>query len=319
VSAQPIDPGDPIWEDHRLPAERWSDTWAQQARRHPSVARQGFVFTRSQCELSDAEIRSRVRRRIWWVPRWGVLSVIHPGNDARVAAVLRATGAALVGPGAVISHESAAALYGIDVLHRPSAAIVTVADETGGRRAGVDRHNAALARAETFTWYGTQVTSPARTVADIARRGRLAGLITADAALREELASRAGIADAIFRQIGWPGARSARWVIDHANGLSESPLESLVRGRLIEAGRPAPELQVEIAGTGARVDMLYRASGLVIEADGLGKYANPEVLRAEKRRQVRLERAGLRVIRVLWEEVIGDASEFIRAVDQLTR
>lgn len=103
-------------------------------------------------------------------------------------------------------------------------------------------------------------------------------------------------------------------MLDHANRLSESPLESVTRGRLIEAGLPTPQLQVWIPGTRARVDMLYRESRLVIEADGLGKYCTPEVLRAEKRRQVALERTGHGVIRVLWHQVIGDSTEFIAAV-----
>ena len=51
VSSLPVDPGDPIWEDHRSPTERWHDEWAERARLHPRAARSGFVLTRAQCAL----------------------------------------------------------------------------------------------------------------------------------------------------------------------------------------------------------------------------------------------------------------------------
>ena len=42
---------------------------------------------------------------------------------------------------------------------------------------------------------------------------------------------------------------------------------------------------------------------MVGEADGLLKYTSPDVLRAEKQRQERLERAGFRVVRWGWDDV----------------
>jgi very-short-patch-repair endonuclease len=312
--AELLDPGDPIWDDHRGPSERWRDEWAARARLHPDAARHGFVLTRGQCELSEAEIRSRLRRRIWWSPRYGVLSPVYLRDDSRVAAGLSATAAAWVRPGSVISHEIAAILHGLPVLEHPRTAILSVEAGTSGGRAHLAVHLAALPIEDVSTWYGVAVTSVARTVVDIARRGRIAGLITADAALHERMLSSAELQAAVAAAVGWPGIRAARWVADHADGRSESPLESLTRARLIEVGFPAPELQVELPGTGARVDMYYRAHRLVIEADGLAKYTKASDLRAEKRREMRIVSAGDRVLRVLWEQVIGDASAFIACV-----
>lgn len=240
--------------------------------------------------------------------------MLHPGSDARFAATLTATAAALVRPGTVISHESAAILYGIDVLCSPPWPTLSTEAGRAGTRSGITLRIASLPEQELSSWYGVSITTPARTIADIARLSELAGLVSADSALRIRLLTPAQLAQSVVNARGWPGARAAQRVLARANGLSESPLESLTRFRLLAAGLPVPELQVVIPGIGARVDMLYREQNLVIEADGLGKYTSPDTLRAEKRRQVAIERAGYRVIRVMWSQVIGDASEFIADV-----
>ncbi len=106
MSSRPNYPDDPAWDDLRTAADQWCDDWAERARRHPAAASQGFVLTPARCYdlgLTRAQLRSRVRQRIWWAPRPGVLSVIHPGDDAEVAATLRATAAALT-----IGHRSSA-------------------------------------------------------------------------------------------------------------------------------------------------------------------------------------------------------------------
>jgi very-short-patch-repair endonuclease len=91
-----------------------------------------------------------------------------------------------------------------------------------------------------------------------------------------------------------------------ADPLSESPLESLVRLALHESEFPAPELQVEVSVAGGqrsyRVDFMWRASRLILEADGRIKY-NTSELWDEKRREMELTRAGFRVERVVWADL----------------
>jgi very-short-patch-repair endonuclease len=151
-------------------------------------------------------------------------------------------------------------------------------------------------------------------VIDIARRDRSAGLLSADAALRERLVSRLELAAAAHRCAGWPGSSGAAWVARHADPLSESPLESLTRACLILAGLPVPDLQVWIPEAHARVDLLYPEARVVIEADGLLKYTQPGALRAEKLRHERLTRAGYRVVRLMWADVAGDPSTAVSLV-----
>lgn len=262
-------------------------------------------FTHGQCGLPRAEIRSRLRRGIWSAPRYGVLAVLHPGDDRQVAAALAATAAALVRRDAAISHESAALLCGLPVFRTPTDAVITLAPRApDGSAKATHVHRAKLKAAEVATWYGAKMTSVARTVADISRSHRSAGLVTADAALREGLASGEQLLAASRACSGWPGARSAAWVARFADPLSESPLESLTRACLILAGLPVPELQIWIPDAHARVDLLYREQRVVIEADGLLKYTERAALRAEKQRHERLVRAGYLVVRLMWSDVV---------------
>jgi len=123
--------------------------------------------------------------------------------------------------------------------------------------------------------------------------------------------------DAAVARSGWPGIRAVREVVPLASSRAESPLESLTRLCLVDAEVPAPELQVEIIdpadGWRCRVDMLWPAAQVVLEADGKVKYTDRELWR-EKLRQERLERLGYRVVRALWNDVTVWPDELVQRV-----
>jgi uncharacterized protein DUF559 len=166
---------------------------------------------------------------------------------------------------------------------------------------------AALAADEVTTWYGAAVTTPARSLVDLARHNRRDGLVAADAAMRELGLRAADLDAALARARGWPGVRRARGVLRLADPLAESPLESITRLACHDAGLPVPELQVPIhdpaTGRTDRVDALWREQRVILEMDGKVKYTGQELWR-EKRRQERLSRLGYAVVRVLWTDVV---------------
>ncbi|MGH8860210.1 MAG: endonuclease domain-containing protein, partial [Jatrophihabitantaceae bacterium] len=94
--------------------------------------------------------------------------------------------------------------------------------------------------------------------------------------------------------------RQARDVLALATPFAESPLESLVRLALHDAGFPRPVLQAQIADY--RVDFLWPEQRLILEADRREKYTGDELWR-EKRREQRLRRLGYRIARVTWSDV----------------
>ncbi|HEY3713565.1 MAG TPA: DUF559 domain-containing protein [Jatrophihabitantaceae bacterium] len=334
-------PPDPDWYlDHVVvpggpqrraigPARARQAGWEAQAREDrgsPSAAvrlaaRQGFVIMRSQARelsLSDAEVRRLVRAEAWWSPRNGVLAVHARPHLRRERAALAASAAVAARAHTVVSHRSAAVLHGLPTITVPTRPELTRrTDASTGRRDRLHVHRATLIDAQITRWFGAPVSTVARTVADLARTGVEHGLIAADAALHERLVTTAELATEIAFCAGWPGALAARAVLALASPLAESPLESLTRLCLRDGGLPDPERQVRVVdpddGWQCRVDMLWPAQRVVVEADGRLKYRDSELWR-EKLRQERLERLGYRVIRVLWDDVMNHPAQTIARV-----
>jgi very-short-patch-repair endonuclease len=288
---------------------------------HAFALRHGFVLTRAQARragVSDARIRSLLRRRIWWQPRRGVLCVLPTAPDA-LSAAIAGSAAHLVHPQSAISHASAAAAHGLPLLQTPRRPTLTGAP--GGpsnTRDNIDLHAAALHGDDTAHWFGQRITAIARTAVDVARNlGVAAGVVAMDAALHEHVTSDTELDRVVADQEGWPYVRRARRAVALSDAGSESVLETLVRVRLTLAGVTRPELQarIETAGGSYRVDMLWRRERVILEADGLDKYrAGWQTLVDEKRRQENLERAGYRVIRVTWRELMQQPDDVVRRV-----
>jgi hypothetical protein len=226
----------------------------------------------------------------------------------------------LVRPGSVVSHLSAAAVHGLPLLgdvRRPT--LTAQPAERTCARDHIRVHVAALAATEVEDWFGIAVTTVARTVVDVARsRGVADGLVAADAALHERLLTQEALCAAANGVTGWPGAAAARRVAALAEPLTESPLESLTRLCLADGGLPAPEAQAWVAvadGRRYRVDLLWRERRVVLEADGRLKYEQrSSALWEEKRRQERIERAGYRVVRVNWADVVHRPAETVARI-----
>ena len=228
----------------------------------------------------------------------------------------------------VLSHVSAAVLHGLstwglrlDRVHR------TRDRRTGGRvGGGVHLHAAPLAPSEIVELEGVLLTSPGRTVADIARTAPLdAAVAAADSALRRHLVDPDELARAAHRCTGWPGAPQARRVVQLAEGGSASVGETRSRLAIERAGLPRPLLQWEVGGGGRvfEVDFGWPDLRTVGEFDGLSKYGRllepgqdpADVVVAEKLREDRIRDLGLRVVRWTWDEL--DA--FDAVVERLQR
>lgn len=219
-----------------------------------------------------------------------------------------------VEPGTVISHGSALALHGLP-LHEVPLALPTV---TRHRPGGGSRRSTALVCSNlpldgvVTEVGGVPVTTPARTIIDVARTVSLeSGVCAADEAIRKRLCTRGELRVEAEAAKGRTGVARARRLPDLTSGLAESVLESLIRLILVLGGLPEPELQVRLVGRSGepfRVDFYWRQWKLVGEADGFGKYGTtPEEIRAnwnaERRRQGQLEEAGFAVIRWTWQDI----------------
>ena len=283
---------------------------------------QGDVLRRA-ARRGDAR---RVRRGAYvGVDRWAGLDDIQ-----RHVLEVHAAVAAIHTP-ALVSHRSAAALWGLPLVGAmPSAVHLTFfGNSPGVSRAGVTRHVAQEPVAQASA-AGLRLTSVARTVIDLARvDGFLTGVAAGDAALHEGLLTPDELATELERAGRRRGVRVARDVVGFVDGRSESPGESLSRVRMHELGFPPPELQHEIRDRGrfiGRVDFWWEEQRVIGEFDGRSKYGIDESARSatdqlwdEKIREDRLRATGATVVRWTWSDAWAGAPMAARLRQALTQ
>lgn len=260
----------------------------------PSMGPQLWTPTRDTSE----QLRHRALR--------GDLVRVRRGWYADPAEQDAALAAATTKMGAVASHQSAVALWGLPTLGPPGPRLHVTRPR---RHQGTVRdypdvvlHHASLPPEHLTVHRGIPITTPARTVIDIARGHPFRHAVAvADAALRQRLCTREELTATLTHCRGWPGSRSATRVAEFADPRAESPLESISRVAFHEHGLPPALLQAVIGGYD-RVDFLWDEFRVVGEADGLSKYTAPDVLRREKYRQEAIAALGFTVFRWTWRD-----------------
>jgi very-short-patch-repair endonuclease len=226
----------------------------------------------------------------------GVYAVGHPVltvNGRRMAAVLAA------GPGAALSHASAAALWEIRATSatRIDVSVRSVAGR--GKRPGVRIHRAAQLRGDEITvQQGIRVTTVARTLFDLAATLSPRALERAlDEAEINQLYDRTSL-DALARtHAGERGARALAQALDDDADptLTDSELEELMLALCREHDLPRPKSRAWVAGL--RVDFLFPASRLVVETDGYRYHRTRRAFERDRERDAILARAGHRTLR----------------------
>jgi very-short-patch-repair endonuclease len=142
-----------------------------------------------------------------------------------------------------------------------------------------------------------------------------AGLTIADSALRGRVLDRSQLMVAAANLTG-PGCRRARRVAASADGRSESPLESVLRAILIEAGIIGfePQVVVRDGNFSARIDLANVALMIALEADSFAHHGTRVALTRDCRRQVGLTVRGWRLLRFSWEDVMFDPAWVVDAI-----
>ncbi|HEY3604019.1 MAG TPA: type IV toxin-antitoxin system AbiEi family antitoxin domain-containing protein [Sporichthyaceae bacterium] len=280
------------------------------------------AFTREHAlamGYSAADTRRLVRSGRWIVLRRGVYATAETVASAKSdpvqlhalqsAAVLLALSAPYV-----VAASSAARLYGMKFLNRPTDEVVLLTSYPvvhGLRRDGYLLRQAPLPPEHVRVLGDLPITSPARTLLDLACELPFADSVAlTDFSLHERLVLQAELEDLLGAAEGRPGIETARQSFRFADNRAESPLESASRVALHLGGVPAPELQVEFDLPGrrdARVDFFW--PGLVGEADGDSKYEPTDgrtplqVIRDEREREFALRDRGLDVVRWGWVDL----------------
>lgn len=171
------------------------------------------------------------------------------------------------GDGAVLSHESAAELWGIGPRCRHLH--VTVPRARNPDVPGVKTHRRAIPVEQLTIRRGVPVTTPACTLVDIA--GRLGGERRERAvneADRLDLIDPESLRAALRDMPGRHGAPALRKLLDRRTfTLTRSRLERRFKPIARAAGLPPPQTSVFV--NGYEVDFYWPELGLVVETDGL--------------------------------------------------
>ncbi|GAA2551065.1 hypothetical protein GCM10010210_24570 [Pseudonocardia hydrocarbonoxydans] len=241
---------------------------------------------------------------------------LHRPEDRHALAVRAAVGQ--LGPGCVVSHASAAVLHRIALWAVPLGRVhVSRPGTSGGRRSSqLHLHVCPMEPDEVVTVDGIAVTSPAATVAALARTLPFEqAVVVADSALHRGLVDPPALAAALDRYPRRHGTAAAARVLAFADRLAESPGESRSRVAMLRAGLPMPQLQVvrfSVDGVPlGRVDFWWPEQGVIGEFDGLVKYgrllrpgqATGDVLVAEKLREDALRETARGMARWTWREI----------------
>jgi hypothetical protein len=284
--------------------------------RSAAEARLGLFTTAEakQAGYAPGEIRSLCASGRWVRIRRGILMTAEAmaavdGEEGRHRVDCLAVLLSLDRPTAAISHASAALLWNLPA-PRSGDPCIRLTDPAQWRQGKGWRMTCApLLPAERWRSGPLRLTSAPRTLVDCAREWPLDDAVVAiDAAV---LAGRTNVEDvraAAAAVHHWPGASRATRAAALADGRAESPLETRGRLRIVGAGLPTPELQVEIRAGGRLVGVVdgwYEEAALAVEFDGRVKYSDPwrdrtpeRVLWEEKRREDELRSLGIGIVRI---------------------
>jgi very-short-patch-repair endonuclease len=275
----------------------------------PAIARlaaaQRGVVTLAQlraCGLGRGAIRHRVAQRRLHRLHRGAYLVGHPLPPplAREAAAVLACGR-----GAVLSHLSAASLWGVHPAVGGPVDVTTAArSRRGGRGLRVHRVRGLDPR-DVRRRFGIPLTAPARRVLDLAE------VVNPDALRRaleggqlRGLMHRAELCALLDRSPGRRGAAALAGALDADAGLA--PTRSEAEERLLALLRAAelPPTAVNARIGRHEVDLLFEPERLVVEMDGFAYHRTRSAFERDRLRDAELQAAGYRVVRVTWRQLV---------------
>lgn len=265
--------------------------------------------------ISDRVARGLLRR----VAR-GVYAVGRSRQSHRsrwMAAVLSA------GTDAVLSHRSAAALWGL--LPPSSIAIEVTRPKEFRSRPCIRGHCSAIRPDEVARVDGIPVTSMPRTLFDlsaIVNRHQL------DSAFNEAevqgLTDSLSVADLLKRYPGRRGATVLRAIMadeKKARGVTRKELEKRFAAVIAGTDLPRPRRNADLAVAGRffEVDCLWQAQRLIVELDGRFVHGTWRSSERDRERDRLLVADGWRVVRITWRQLRDDAPAVVADLRRLLR
>ncbi|MCR1782940.1 hypothetical protein KVF89_10380 [Nocardioides carbamazepini] len=254
---------------------------------------------------------------------------VYVANPVPDSLGLRCAALRLVVPtDAVICDRHAGWLHGAEMVLAPNEHIhvapVCVFLPSPGRRLRndlADSGERAFVRGDVVEVNGLRVTSPLRTAWDLGRHRYVERSLAAmDQMLRLGLFSKEELAAGVPRFRGMRWVRTLRVMVDYVDGRAESPPESILRLRWIQAHLPTPVPQLEVYDDLgeflARLDVGNPELWFAAEYDGDEWHSSPEQLEHDRRRRAAVEAQTPFIVKALRKENLfgprADAEAILR-------
>jgi predicted transcriptional regulator of viral defense system len=278
----------------------------------------------SDCGLTRSAVSRRVAAGTLHPVHRGVYSIAPPELLSRYGRWMAAVLAC--GPGAALSHRSAAALHDLRQTDRAAIEVIVPGTTTRTHR-GIQVHRSTTLAAQDITVIdGIPVTTVARTLMDLAAvLPRRAVERALDHAAQREVLDLTRVYDVIDRNRHSKGARRLKRIL--ADYLLDAPTENNFEELFLKLCRdhnlPLPERQVYIDPDDGepiiRGDFVWREQRLIVETDGRQTHGTHGAFESDRRRDQRLTLAGWRVLRITWKQLTHEPKRIARIVAQALR
>jgi very-short-patch-repair endonuclease len=279
------------------------------------AGRQHGVVARWQMRVVDITVRA-IEVRI----DTGRLHRIHRGVYAVGHRVLSREGewmAAVLagGAGAVLSHGSAAALW---ELQAAKGREIDVTVDKDAERPGIRFHRAQLDPTEITQRKGIPVTTPERTIIDIAATLTPTQL---ERAIRqaeyEHLTTLATLTSCLSsrrRGRGTKALRKALALAASGKGITRKKLERRFRAFARKYAFPPPDTNVpmRIGNHWIDADCVWHEQRVIVELDGRDAHHNVHAFESDRARDRALQAAGWTVIRITWRQLTNEPEAIAR-------
>ena len=222
------------------------------------------------------------------------------------------------GPNAVLSHWSAAALWGLLQTNRAVIDVVVAGHRTGPKLVRPHRVRGLDPRDRTIR-DGIPITTVPRTLLDLATVANERQLRRAvNEAVRARWLYATAIEDILHRHKGRQGIkrlRAATAALNPGTHRTRSDLEDAFLTLCRKHRLPTPDSNTEVEGF--EVDIHFPGTNLIVELDSYEYHRTPEEFDSDRRKDAALKRKGYEVLRVSDTWFNSDPNGVAQTVRQL--
>jgi very-short-patch-repair endonuclease len=278
------------------------------------AGRQHAVVSRQQLLELGMGRRAIVRRL-----EQGRLHEVHRGvyvvGVRRISSRGRWMAAVLAcGPAALLSHRSAARLWGL--MSPASERVDVTRPDRRVRRDGIVSHRALVPDDERSVADGISVTSPFRTVFDLAAVLDLRGLERAshEAEVRG-LRDRVSLPMLLERYPGRRGSRNLRALLEEPEpvGFTRNDFEEAPVAVVDAHGLSRPRMNADLALRGRffQIDALWERERVALELDSRSVHGTGKSFESDRQRDRILVAEGWRTMHVTWRQLRDEPDEVV--------